>query len=210
MNKAITQAEFARLVDVNRSTVSRAIERGRLVAGADGLITLDVEDDGKDSLELCALAKWEASGSGRPHHRARMAQIREEKSARKAMRAAATDYADPAAEARSQDGMEALNLRLKRAETEKREHDADMARMDREQKAKNLLQREAVEYGLRDFTQNLSAMLDNSPDELAAELHTLQSVEEVRGHLASHFDALRHKMADAMATAMRLAKEEDA
>lgn len=205
----ITQSEFARLVDVNRATVHKVIKRGRLSLNDQGCIEVQTDDDSPNGLELAALELWEVTGSWLPHHRARMAQIREQKAMRKAMQEAAENQADPEAAKLAQDGMEALNLRLKRAETEKREHEADKARMEREQMAKNLVRADAVEYGLRDFTQRLGAMFDNAPDQHAAEMHALQSVEEVRANIAAMCDGFRHAMADAMATAVRLAREEE-
>lgn len=209
----VTQAEFARLVDVNRSTVLRAIQRARIPANEDGNIELAADDDSRESLELAALSLWESSGSSQPHHRARMAQIREEKEARRAMQAAATNAApvEEVSDASTslKEKVESLNLRLKQAETEKREHEADKARMEREVMAKNLLQREAVEFGLRDFTQRIAFMFDNAPDQLAADVHALQTPEEVRAHLADYIERMRLELAQYMATAMRLAREEE-
>ncbi len=209
----VTQAEFARLVDVNRSTVLRAIQRARIAANEDGSLDLEVEDDSRDSLELAALSLWENSGSSRPHHRARMIQIREEKEARRAMQAAAmiADQTGEVTEAAAslKEKVESLNLRLKQAETEKREHEADKARMERDVMAKNLLQREAVEFGMRDFTQRIAFMFDSTPDQLAAEVHALQTPEEVRAHIAEYIDRMRRELAQYMTTAMRLAMEEE-
>jgi len=209
----VTQAEFARLVDVNRSTVLRAIQRARIAANEDGSLDLEVEDDNRDSLELAALSLWESSGSSRPHHRARMIQIREEKEARRAMQAAAmiADQTGEVTEAAAsrKEKIEALNLRQKQADTEKREHEAEKARKELEVMAKNLFHREAVEFGMRDFTQRILLMLDNAPDQLAAEVHALQTPEEVRAVIADYMERMKRELAQYLAMAMRLAREEE-
>lgn len=67
----VTQAEFARMAGVNRSTVHKAIARGRLVA-VDGEI--EVEIAGTDDLERSVNALWEGGASQKPHHMARKQQ----------------------------------------------------------------------------------------------------------------------------------------
>jgi hypothetical protein len=60
----VTQAEFARLSGVNRSTVHRWIQNGRIETDAHGLIDPDT-----------AARMREATESPLPHHQARKAQF---------------------------------------------------------------------------------------------------------------------------------------
>ena len=62
----VTQAEFARLAGVNRSTVHRWIQNGRIEADAHGLIDPDAAARMRDATE-----------SPMPHHQARKAQFDE-------------------------------------------------------------------------------------------------------------------------------------
>ena len=103
--------------------------------------------------------------------------------------------------------MDALNLRLKRAETEKREHEAEMARMDREYKQRSLLNREAVEFALRDYTAKTAAQWGNLADQLAPVLHPLETVEEVRATLAEAADQAMREVHAALNEAAKLAAE---
>lgn len=203
----VSQAEFARLVNVNRSSVYRALEKGRLTGTPDGQIELDADARDRDAIEFAALTLWDGSGSSQPHHRARMEQIREQTRQRQAMKTA-KDSAQPAQDApKSLDGMDALNLRLKRAETEKREHEAEMARMDREYKERSLLNREAVEFALRDYTAKTAAQWGNLADRLAPVLHPLETVEEVRATLAEAADQALREVHAALNEAAKLAAE---
>jgi len=73
MAKRVNAAEFSRIADVNKSTVTRWLQNGRITKGADGLI--DVEE---------ALAMRERTESPEPHHQAQKEQIEEAKAAKKA------------------------------------------------------------------------------------------------------------------------------
>lgn len=64
--KRLTQAEFARLCRVNRSTVNRWLKNGRIEADAHGLIDPDAANKMRD-----------LTGSPLPHHEARKAQFDE-------------------------------------------------------------------------------------------------------------------------------------
>ena len=66
MTARVTQAEFARITGVNRSTVHRWIQNGRIEVDAQGLI-----DPG------AAARMRDATESPLPHHQARKAQFDE-------------------------------------------------------------------------------------------------------------------------------------
>lgn len=158
-----TRAEFARRLGWNRSSVTRAVQDGRVVLDGD---KVDVE---------ASLAKIEAMASPSAHHRAHVLQLEE---------ARETKQAPAEVPAAVKDSIESLNLRLKRAEADKREHEADMARMGRETMAGNLIAREDVEFALDDLGATLRSLMENLPDRLAPVVHPLQSIEETHAALS--------------------------
>lgn len=156
-----SRAEFARRMGWNRSSVTRAAKDGRVVLAGD---MVDVE---------ASLQKIEALAHPAAHHQAHVRQLEEGRKAK------ADGVEKPAPE-----GIEELNLRLKRAEADKREHEADMARMERETMAGNLIAREDVEFALDDFGATLRSLMENLADRLAPVVHPLQSMEETHAALA--------------------------
>ena len=165
-----TRADFARRMDWHRSSVTRAVEDGRVVI-CNGMV--DVE---------ASIQKIEALASPYAHHRAHALQLEEDRTAK-------TETPPPGeppevTKAKSE-GLDALNLRLKTAEANKREHEADIARMDREFKAGNLLAREDVEFALDNYGATLRGLLENLADRMAPMIQPLQTLEEVHAALNS-------------------------
>lgn len=158
-----TRADFARRLGWNRSSVTRAVQDGRVVLVGD---RVDVD---------ASLAKIEAMASPSAHHRAHVLQMEEARTAKQP-----TADLPPAVV----EGIEQLNLRLKRAEANKREHEADMARMERETMAGNLIAREDVDFTLADFGATLRSLMESLPDRLAPVVHPLQSLEETHAALS--------------------------
>lgn len=168
-----TRADFARRMGWSRSSVTRAVQDGRVVLAGD---LVDVE---------ASLQKIEALAHPAAHHQAHVRQLEE------ARKAKADGSEKPAEE-----GIEALNLRLKRAEADKREHEAEMARMERETMAGNLIAREDVEFALSDFGSYLRVIMENLPDRLAPVVHPLQSMEETHAALAEAANDVLQTMHD--------------
>ncbi|MCK9386146.1 MAG: hypothetical protein M0Q15_16165 [Nevskia sp.] len=158
-----SRADFARRLGWNRSSVTRAVQDGRVVLIGD-LVDVDA-----------SLAKIEAMASPSAHHRAHVLQLEEARTAKQ-----------PPADLPPElfEGIEQLNLRLKRAEANKREHEADMARMARETMAGNLIAREDVEFALDDLGATLRGLMENLADRLAPVVHPLQSIEETHAALS--------------------------
>jgi len=205
--KRISQAEFAGIVDVNRSTIHKAIKRGRLNL-VDGLIRLIPEDSSREALETAALALWVGSGSGQPHHRARMEQIREEKTRRRSMENAETAVSESQNDPAVRADFDSLQLRLKKAETEKREEEARTAKNNRMEQEKELLHREAVNYGLRDHAARVREMFENLADRLSPMVHHLQTIEECHAVIAQYAEHCNHEVHASMVTAMKIATDE--
>lgn len=188
-----TRADFARRMGWNRSSVTRAVQDGRVVLSG-GLVEVEA-----------SLEKIEALASPYAHHRAHSQQLEEARHAKTptagavaaAMRALAPIEAPvslPPGES-----IEELNRRLKKAEADKREHEADMARMERETMAGNLIAREDVEFALDDFGATLRSLMENLADRLAPVVHPLQSIEETHAALSEAAQDVLQTMHDRLA-----------
>lgn len=176
-----TRADFARRMGWNRSSVTRAVQDGRVVLTEAGQV--DVE---------ASLAKIDALAHPAPHHRAHAQQLEEQRARKQAGEGGAP------ADAVLAENISKLNLRLKKAEANKREHEADVARMESEKMAGNLLAREDVEHALDDFGATLRSLMENLPDRLAPVVHPLQSIEDVHAALVEVANDVLQTMHDQM------------
>lgn len=170
-----TRAAFARRLKWNRSSVTRAVKDGRVLLEGD---LVNVEE---------SLRRIEALAHPAPHHQAHARQLEEQRSAKAHGEGGQADHDSTGGALppeKPQEGIEALNLRLKRAEADKREHEAEMARMERETMAGNLIAREDVEFALDDFGATLRSLMESFADRLAPVVHPLQSMEETHAALA--------------------------
>lgn len=161
----ITRADFARLMNVNRSTVTRWIEAGRIKLAADG--NIDPES---------ATAMLPKTASPMPHHMARVEQIAEQKAlllpeadaTPSANRATGSDIAE------SIDRSEQAALRLKLARVAREEAEAEIAAMKRDEQAKLLVQRADAEFVMLDFARTLGALLERLADRYTPEVMSCQ------------------------------------
>ena len=165
-----SRADFARRMGWNRSSVTRAVQDGRVVL-IGGRVDVDA-----------SMEKINALASPSAHHRAHAQQLVEDRHAK--TQAAMRAYAPPGEKTVVAESIEELNRRLKSAEAEKREHEADMARMERETMAGNLIAREDVEFALDDFGATLRSLMENLADRLAPVVHPLQTIEETHAALS--------------------------
>ena len=165
-----SRADFARRMGWNRSSVTRAVQDGRVVL-VGGRVDVDA-----------SIEKINAMASPSAHHRAHAQQLVEDRHAK--TQAAMRAYAPPGEKTVVAESIEELNRRLKSAEADKREHEADMARMERETMAGNLIAREDVEFALDDFGATLRSLMENLADRLAPVVHPLQTIEETHAALS--------------------------
>lgn len=179
-----TRADFARRMGWNRSSVTRAVQDGRVVLDGE-LVNVEA-----------SLAKIDALASPSAHHRAHAQQLVESRAAKTV--AALAAYAPPAECGAARETIEELNRRLKKAEADKREHEAEMARMERETMAGNLIAREDVEFALSDFGAILRGLMENFADRLAPVVHPLQSMEETHAALAEAAADVLHTMNESL------------
>lgn len=170
MTNRITQAEFARQLRVNRSTVHRWIASGRIQADDQGLIDPDA-----------ARVMREATESPLPHHQARKAQFDEareasginpqEKAAQAAPVAPATGQTErnaPASE--PMPAMEKLGAALKLETWRLQKAKAELANVELDKAAGALAERAELDYVLADFGNTLRGLMEGLPDRLAPAL----------------------------------------
>lgn len=158
MNR-VTQAEFARLAGVNRSTVTRWLKAGRIQAAADGRI------DPEAAARMRA-----ATESPLPHHQARKVQFDE---ARTGAGQGQEPFAPPAASAApagETESLEGLGHQLKRATVDLQRHKAELAAMEVDKLAGTLVELAEVQYVLGDLGATLRGLLEGLPDRLAGEI----------------------------------------
>jgi phage terminase Nu1 subunit (DNA packaging protein) len=154
----VTQAEFARLCGVNRSTVTRWLRAGRIVADPSGLI------DPEAAARMRA-----ATESPLPHHQARKAQFDEARVAATTSEPASATQEAAGDEDEGQ-GMEALGQQLKRATVDLQRRKAELAALEVDEKAGALVEMAEVQYVLHDLGTTLRTLLEGLPDRLTGEL----------------------------------------
>jgi hypothetical protein len=183
-----SKAAFARRMGWHRSSVTRAADAGRIVLEGD---LVDVE---------ASLEKIKISGSSEPHHLAHAAQLEEQRQAQTApmVEQHPAQTAPEPVKIEARHTIDELNLRIKAADADKREHEADIARMDREQRAGNLIAREVVDFVLNDYAASLRSLMETRADRLAPVIYPLQSMEEVHAALTEADENILHEMTAAM------------
>lgn len=155
--KRVTRAQFARLAGVNRSTVTRWLQNGRIEADAAGRI--DPEAAARMRI---------ATESPMPHHQARKAQIDEAKEA--AAEAEAEALAAGTEGDDALDGMESIGTALKRATLDLQRRKAEMAALEVDQLAGRLVDRSDIDFVLADLGTTLRGIAEGIPDRLAGEI----------------------------------------
>ena len=172
----VTQAEFARLTGVNRSTVTRWIQNGRIQLDQNGLIDA-----------VAANAMREDTASLQPHHQARKAGIELVKQAAGAAQHAigalgipSINQNAPAPAGEADDSMAGdlnaadVNSRYKLAMAREREAKAELAAMEVDKLAGTLVERSEVDYLLSDLGNTLRSTFESLPDRLAGQLAALR------------------------------------
>ena len=161
--KTLSRAEYARHAGVNRATVTRWIQNGRIQSEPDGSIDPDKAD-----------RQREASESPMPHHQARKAQIDAQKAAQ-----AATDATAPATPAATpapalQEEMEDIGRALKRETWRLQKAKAETANLQLDQAAGLLVDRAEVDFVLADFGNTLRGLLESLPDRYTGTIAALR------------------------------------
>lgn len=209
MSERITRAEFARRAGVNKSTVTRWIESGRITIGPDGLID-----------EAEAHSQRAASESPAPHHQARKAQLELAKApnptrapsaapqtaAERAVRATATatqaggaDKGAPDSDLGGDQGADALDLppasdtdavvrRTRYAQMLEREAVARMKAREDQEAAGQLIRRSAVERAMTDASAVILNAAETLPDRAAPLLVGIDDQARIRAMLRDEME----------------------
>ena len=169
MSKLVTQAEFARMCGVNRSTVHKWIGAGRIQTEPSGLIDPEA-----------AMRMRDATESPMAHHQARKAQFEQgriggdegqaEKNAPRADFGGQATVATVAATIEATDDMLDLGARLKLETWKLQKAKAERENMELDKLAGSLVERAEVDYVLADFGLTLRGLLEGLPDRLSGAL----------------------------------------
>ena len=175
MNR-VTRSQFARLCGVNRSTVTRWLQNGRIVADHAGMI--DPEAAARMRI---------ATESPMPQHQARKAQFDEARAAGRSG-GPSVDLDDGDADAEQI----LLGAELKRATVDLQRAKAELALLEVDRVAGTLVELAEVQFVLADTGTLVRAELEAMPDRLASELIAFAS-DRAAMHAALErwaFDAL--------------------
>ena len=178
-----SRADFARRLGWNRSSVTRAVQDGRVV-----LIGSMVDVD-------ASMAKIEAMASPSAHHRAHALQLEE---------ARETKQASIEVPAEVKDSIEGLNLRLKRAEADKREEEAKTAKLQRQILEGEYAHVDTVLFALKDHSAQIMGLHENVADRLTPLIDPLQSYEEKRAAISEFMTDLQHEIHESSERSKRL------
>ncbi|NCC41521.1 MAG: hypothetical protein EOM21_19290 [Gammaproteobacteria bacterium] len=175
MPERVTQAEFARRLGVERSTVHRWVKSGRIALGADGL--LDYAQ---------AVRERDASESPLPKHQARKAQFDELRAAKASAAAAeaatgrscdASATSDAAAPASASGfgtpdptGIVDVGVAMKLETYKLQRAKAELANLELDKAAGLLVERAEVDFVLADFGAQVRAVLEGLADRLTPAL----------------------------------------
>jgi len=187
----VTQAEFARMAGVNRSTVHRWLQNGRIEADAHGLIDPDAAARMRDATE-----------SHMPHHQARKAQFDE---AREGIGQGGAEKTQQAGQEAQQPAtpdpmpaMEKLGAALKLETYKLQKAKAETANMELDKLAGALVERAEVDFVLADFGNTLRGLLEGLPDRITHECMRIRDAADMHKYLADTFADTLTEMAEHM------------
>lgn len=152
MKTRATQAEFARLANVNRATVHRWIKSGRIEVGPDGMI--DVAQ---------AMRQRQATESPEPRHQARKAQFDEQKAQPEASPGEPVNLAGLGVN-------EKLGLLHKQASLKRLQAQAELANLELDRAAKAVYDADDVHYLLTDIGRTTADAWQSLADRYTSEL----------------------------------------
>lgn len=150
MPELVSQAEFARRMGVNKSTVTRWVQNGRITLTGDGRVDVDQ-----------ASRERTASESPMPHHQARKAQIDAEKAQ------PAQPDAQPADPMAGAGQVQRLGAALKVETLKLQKAKREMAELELDKIAGTLVERQVVDAVLEEIGRAVRRLLQNMPDRLA-------------------------------------------
>jgi hypothetical protein len=166
MKNLVTQAEFARIANVNRATVHKWVKSGRIQLQGK-LIDVDA-----------ALKSREATESHEPRHQARKEQFDEQKAT-----AGSTTVQEGLGALSGMGIGEKVGLAIRQQQLKHLTAKAEQANVDLDKAAGQLVERTEIDYVLTDFGRTVSDRLQSLPDRYTPELAAC-SADPVRIHKA--------------------------
>lgn len=170
--KTALKSEFARMIGVAPSYVTKLGEQGRLVMTSDGkrvkveesrALIEGTEGSRSDVAQRHAEGRNAPTGDAVPD--ASLAQAKKVKAVAEARRLAAL---------------------------------ADQEEMNRDKQAGNLIVREDVDFVLNDYGATLRGLLENLADRLAPVVYPLKTLDETHAAISEAAEALQQEMAELM------------
>lgn len=158
----VKPSEFARICGVNRSTVTRWIQNGRIEPAENGLI---------DSEQAAKMR--EETESPMPHHQARKAQFDEARASVDTDQAKQIDpdvKAKAAADKKQASESSNVSTQLKLETWRLQKAKAEMAALEVDKMAGTLVERSEVDFVLAEFGNTLRGLLEGMPDRLAGQI----------------------------------------
>lgn len=180
-----TQADFARRMEshmgraVNRSTVKRWADAGRIVMDGD---KVDVE---------ASLAQLGGTQGGRQDVSDRHTNEADEKAT---AGRTAPDVAQPAADL----SMEKARRVRAVADARKSAAEAEIREMERDRMAGKLIDKEVVDFVINDYGATLRSLMENLAGRIAPVVYPLTTLEETHAAIDEAAEAVLEAMSDAM------------
>lgn len=208
----VTQAEFARMAGVNRSTVHRWLQNGRIEADANGLIDPDAAARMRDATE-----------SPMPHHQARKSQFDEQRQVASGQPPAEPSPACGRVQGEGQSSLppkhpehgatvarpatEVINkedVRHRRdvAVMLEREWTAKQREVDARKSAGELYEKERVRNAWRNAFILMRTIAESVPDRNAAELAAMRETAAVRTAMAGYMADMLNEVSSAFDRAL--------
>lgn len=186
-----TRAAFARRLEMNKSTVTRLAQAGRIVVTEEGMVEVE------KSLALIQQTKGTRDDVAARHAAQRLAEgaahHRQEENSPEALQPVATPPATPPATPgqAAQQSIELNEAARRKALAESRRVMAlaDKEEMERDRIAGNLIPREDVDAAMKFIGATIRSLMDVLPDQVAPLVAPVSDLAEVHQHLS---DAARN------------------
>lgn len=158
----VTQAEFARIMGVNKSTVHKWIKAGRMGLTADNRVDV-----------ATARQQLTLTESDEPRHQAMKAAFDAQRAAQRSEEAKAVSMQQEiglSAPSGPYNDAESMAYKIKQATLKRITAEAELKALDVDRKAGLLVERAEVDYLLADFAHTLNAKLSGLADRYAASI----------------------------------------
>lgn len=179
---AVSRAEFARLMGVNKSTVTRWAEKGQIVV-----------ESGQVNVEA-SRERLRETGGARP-------DVADRHAAERGQKVGAGETAQAAQPPAAAQPDDRVGNSYQAARAVKEKYNALQSKLEYERQSGNLIPKEDVDAALKALGASVRAKLDVLPDQLAPLLAPVADLDEVHAILAEHCRGLLAAVADELGRA---------